>query len=198
MLDRNDYWQVAFVIAKGTGDEIRARGLDAVPRARSSASRPELADRVGRHHRLGRGEAADGPRRSPDDNGTSPDISRSATPRTRCRRSADSASTSRFRMRSRRPTCSGGRSRDGRVSDADLAEVQRRRERPVRVLQGFQTLRAEPVSEAGADVGSRRRPFRWIVRLMLRIPVLRDIPPRLIALGIDRPHIESPRHTADA
>jgi hypothetical protein len=32
----------------------------------------------------------------------------------------------------------------------------------------------------------------WLVRFALRIPVLRDIPPRMIALGIDRPHIESP------
>ena len=29
---------------------------------------------------------------------------------------------------------------EGRVTDADLAEVQRRRERPVRLLQAFQTL----------------------------------------------------------
>jgi hypothetical protein len=27
MLDRGDYWQCGFVIAKGTVDEIRARGI---------------------------------------------------------------------------------------------------------------------------------------------------------------------------
>ena len=32
----------------------------------------------------------------------------------------------------------------------------------------------------------------WMIRAVLRIPFLRDIPPRMIALGIDRPHVESP------
>ena len=45
MLDRNDYWQVAFVIPKGKGDEIRARGLDAF-RQDIVRVAPELADRV--------------------------------------------------------------------------------------------------------------------------------------------------------
>ena len=34
--------------------------------------------------------------------------------------------------------------------------------------------------------------YRPVIRLVLRIPFLRDIPPRMIALGIDRPHVESP------
>jgi len=30
------------------------------------------------------------------------------------------------------------------------------------------------------------------MRAVLATPFLRDIPPRMLALGIDRPHIESP------
>ena len=45
MLNRNDYWQVAFVIPKGKGDEIRSRGLDAFRRDIVRVA-PELADRV--------------------------------------------------------------------------------------------------------------------------------------------------------
>ena len=78
-----------------------------------------------------------------------------------------------------------------RVSDADLSEVQRRRERPVRIMQAFQTLVQnrflKPV------LASARPPsIPLLVRLLVRLPILRDIPPRLIALGIGRPHVESP------
>ena len=58
MLDRGDYWQVAYVIPKGKGDEIRPAGS---MRSAHDIVRvaPELADRVGRDSELGRGEAAD-------------------------------------------------------------------------------------------------------------------------------------------
>ena len=58
MLDRNDYWQVAFVIAKGTGDDIRARGLESFQRDITRVA-PELGDRVHEIRQLGRCEAAD-------------------------------------------------------------------------------------------------------------------------------------------
>jgi 2-polyprenyl-6-methoxyphenol hydroxylase-like FAD-dependent oxidoreductase len=45
MLDRGDYWQCAFVIAKGAFNQVLARGLDAF-RADIAAVAPELADRV--------------------------------------------------------------------------------------------------------------------------------------------------------
>ena len=45
MIDRNDYWQCAYVIAKGTADEVRARGLDAFRAALASIA-PVIADRV--------------------------------------------------------------------------------------------------------------------------------------------------------
>ncbi len=46
MLDREDYWQCAFVIAKGGIDAVQARGLDAF-RQRIAALEPFLSDRVG-------------------------------------------------------------------------------------------------------------------------------------------------------
>ena len=45
MLDRNDYWQCAFVIPKGGIDEVHARGLDAF-RAEIARLAPYLTDRV--------------------------------------------------------------------------------------------------------------------------------------------------------
>src|SRR5262249_61587042 len=46
LLDRGDYWQVGFVIAKGGAGALRAQGLDAF-RAELAETVPMLADRVG-------------------------------------------------------------------------------------------------------------------------------------------------------
>jgi 2-polyprenyl-6-methoxyphenol hydroxylase-like FAD-dependent oxidoreductase len=79
----------------------------------------------------------------------------------------------------------------GQVTDADLAGVQRRRDWPVRVLQGFQTVIQNRF--LGPALASAETPsIPLIVRLIARIPILRDIPPRLIAFGVGRPHVESP------
>jgi 2-polyprenyl-6-methoxyphenol hydroxylase-like FAD-dependent oxidoreductase len=45
MIDRGDYWQCAYVIPKGSLDEVKARGLDAF-RAAIAALAPQVADRV--------------------------------------------------------------------------------------------------------------------------------------------------------
>src|SRR4051794_36336285 len=44
-VDREDYWQAAFIVPKGSADEVRAAGLDAF-RARVAELAPWLADRV--------------------------------------------------------------------------------------------------------------------------------------------------------
>jgi 2-polyprenyl-6-methoxyphenol hydroxylase-like FAD-dependent oxidoreductase len=46
LIDRNDYWQCGFVIAKGSADAVRARGIEAF-RAEIVAIAPFLADRAG-------------------------------------------------------------------------------------------------------------------------------------------------------
>jgi len=46
MINRGDYWQCAFLIAKGGADEVRARGLE-VFRAAIVELMPNLYDRVG-------------------------------------------------------------------------------------------------------------------------------------------------------
>jgi hypothetical protein len=80
---------------------------------------------------------------------------------------------------------------DRSVTDAHLAEVQRRRERAVRLIQGFQGfVQTRFLQPALASTTVPRLP--WIVRAVLATPLLRDIPPRLLALGIDRPSVESP------
>jgi hypothetical protein len=61
----------------------------------------------------------------------------------------------------------------------------------VKFIQGFQGfVQARFLAPALASKTTPSIP--WIIKLVLRTPFLRDIPPRLMALGIDRPHVESP------
>jgi 2-polyprenyl-6-methoxyphenol hydroxylase-like FAD-dependent oxidoreductase len=189
MLDREEYWQVAFVFPKGKGDEIRARGLDAF-RADIVRVAPELADRVGglrswdevklltvkvdrllRWHRPGYLAIGDAAHAMSPVGGLGINVAI---------QDAIAAANVLWRPLS-----------EGRITDGVLAEVQSRRERAVRIFQAVQGfVQTRFLRPALMSTGTPSIP--WIVKLILRTPVLRDIPPRFIALGIDRPHVESP------
>lgn len=75
--------------------------------------------------------------------------------------------------------------KSGRVRLEDLAAVQRQREWPTRVIQAIQsTLQTRMIASALQMQGTLRIP--WFVRTFFRIPVLRDIPARLLAFGVTR------------
>ncbi|MFI6167008.1 FAD-dependent oxidoreductase [Nocardia sp. NPDC051052] len=79
----------------------------------------------------------------------------------------------------------------GTVSTRDLARVQRRRSLPTAVTQGIQRFlhaRAiQPALAGSVDIaGSPRAPRP--IRILRRIPVIRSIPPFLVARGIRPEH----------
>ena len=79
--------------------------------------------------------------------------------------------------------------KSGNITESSLAEVQHRREWPVRVIQRMQSvMQNNLLAKVLASEGSTRVP--WIVRLLVRIPILRDLPTRLIAFGPRRVHLE--------
>ena len=63
-----------------------------------------------------------------------------------------------------------------------LAAVQRRRELPTRLIQRFQALIQQQVL---APSLRSNEPFAppLLLRLLLRVPVLRNIPSRIVAFG---------------
>ncbi len=70
----------------------------------------------------------------------------------------------------------------GAVPEAALAEVQRRRERPTRIIQRMQgVVQHQIVRRALAGV---EFDLPWIAKVALRIPVLRDVPARIVAMGL--------------
>jgi 2-polyprenyl-6-methoxyphenol hydroxylase-like FAD-dependent oxidoreductase len=79
----------------------------------------------------------------------------------------------------------------GRVTLNDLKAVQRKREWPTRIIQGIQTQMQKRII-AGALLSQAHAPsIPWLVRLFFRIPWLRDIPARILALGVVRVRVEN-------
>jgi 2-polyprenyl-6-methoxyphenol hydroxylase-like FAD-dependent oxidoreductase len=78
---------------------------------------------------------------------------------------------------------------NGNVSLSDLAAVQKRREWPTRVIQAFQTFIQKRIIGTALNESA---PFRLplLLRLLLRLPGLRNLPARLIAFGPRRVRIE--------
>src|SRR2546421_1408573 len=70
----------------------------------------------------------------------------------------------------------------GKIRLRDLAEVQRQREWPTRIVQGFQNIIQRRVV---ANVVNSNEPVRVspLVRFLLKMPLLGTLPARLIAFG---------------
>jgi len=189
MLARGDYWQIAYVIRKGGAEAVRAAGLDAFHRDVISVA-PELSDRVTeirdwddvklltvkadrltRWHKPGYLAIGDAAHAMSPIGGIGINVA-----------IQDAVVAANVLWKPLR---------DGAVAETNLAEVQHRRERAVRVIQAFQsavqTRFLKPALES-----TRPLSFPLLVRLLARLPVLRDLPPRLVAFGISRPHVESP------
>jgi len=66
--------------------------------------------------------------------------------------------------------------------------VQRRREWPTRIIQAFQNLIQRRLV-SGALGATQRFRLPMVLRLMLSLPVLRNLPGRLIGLGVWRVHV---------
>jgi len=78
--------------------------------------------------------------------------------------------------------------KSGKVSEAELAEVQRQREWPTRVIQGMQSIMQRRLV-AGALSSQLAPKVPWQMRLLVRIPYLRDLPTKLIAFGARHVHL---------
>jgi len=74
------------------------------------------------------------------------------------------------------------------LDPSHLAAVQRRREWPTRIIQRLQALIQNRVLSATL---ASDRPFTppAFLRLLLRVPVLRDLPSRIVAFGIWPVHV---------
>lgn len=188
MLDRGDYWQCAYVIAKGSAERLKQAGI-APFRAQLARLMPFLADRV---HELA----------SVDDlkllTVGVERLEKWWKPGVLC--IGDAAHTMS-------PIGGVGVNiavqdavaaanilaeplRQGRLADADLAAVQARRRWPVRATQAMQVfLQNRMIAPTLAGTRPLRPP--WPVRLMNRVPLLQRLPARLLGLGVQPEHVKT-------
>jgi 2-polyprenyl-6-methoxyphenol hydroxylase-like FAD-dependent oxidoreductase len=81
--------------------------------------------------------------------------------------------------------------RRGAPTVEELAAVQRRREFPMRVIQGIQVLIQNRIITP--VLASKQRPAPPLaVKLLNWIPALRRLPARIVGLGVRPEHIQTP------
>jgi 2-polyprenyl-6-methoxyphenol hydroxylase-like FAD-dependent oxidoreductase len=79
------------------------------------------------------------------------------------------------------------------LTESDLGRVQRQREWPTRVMQRFQSLIQQQVLHRALHTAPGAQPYSppGIARLILSIPGLRTLPPKLVGFGLWPPHVKA-------
>jgi 2-polyprenyl-6-methoxyphenol hydroxylase-like FAD-dependent oxidoreductase len=188
MLDRGDYWQCAYVIAKGSAETVKAAGIEPF-RKRIVQLMPFLADRV---HELA----------------TVDDLKLLTVGVDRLEKwwkpgllcIGDAAHTMSplggvginiaVQDAVAAANILAGPLREGRLRDSDLQAVQERRRWPVRATQAIQVFLQNRVV---APTLAGTRPLRppWPVRLFSAMPFLRRIPARVLGMGVQPEHVKT-------
>ncbi len=188
-IDRDDYWQCAYVIAKGKIDEIKARGLDAF-RDNVASLAPILRPRIGdvriwddvklltvRIDRLTRwavpgllciGDAA---------HAMSPVGGVGVNLAVQDAVAAANLLFDKF-------------GKSGGPSLEDLEQVQRRRLFPARVTQTMQTVIQDNVINRALSGEDLKPPL--VARLITAMPWLQGLTARLLGIGVRPEHVHSP------
>jgi 2-polyprenyl-6-methoxyphenol hydroxylase-like FAD-dependent oxidoreductase len=80
---------------------------------------------------------------------------------------------------------------NGRISTDALHAVQSNRQWPVRIIQAFQTqIQKRVIAKALESREGQALHIPWFVRACTRIPIIRDLPARMIALGVGRVRVD--------
>jgi 2-polyprenyl-6-methoxyphenol hydroxylase-like FAD-dependent oxidoreductase len=190
LIDRGDYWQCAYVFAKGQAGQVRARGLDAF-RDEIARIAPPIAgqvaairswdevrlltvalDRLETWHKPGFLVIGDAAHAMSPIGGVGINVA------------VQEAVAAANNL--------AGPMAEGRDLDPLLPRVEKRRRLAVRAIQGFQRAAQKRIIEP--LLANPEAPVRppLPIRLLGRFPLLRRIPAAFIGFGIRPEHIRSP------
>ncbi len=184
--DRHDYWQLGLIILKGTYQQIRAAGLEQFRHLVAEAA-PVFADRVDelqewKQVSILSVEASRIPRWYRPGLLLIGDAAHVMSP--------VGGVGINYAIQDAVVTANilAGKLKYGVVRVQDLAKIQRQRELPTRIVQTFQDLLQRRVLAPVLNT-QQFSSVPLLARFLLRIPLVRAIPPRLIALGINPAHV---------
>ncbi|HEV2532898.1 FAD-dependent oxidoreductase [Phenylobacterium sp.] len=186
-IDRGDYWQCAYIIRKGGLDTVHARGLEAF-KAEVAIAEPSFTARLAEL-------------RSWDDvkllSVKVDRLERWSRPGLICIGDAAHAMSPiggiGINLAIQDAVAAANHLaaplREGRLSAADLAAVQARREPPTRITQAAQVFIQDRVIDRflGRD---RPTGVPWPLRLVTAVPFLRRFPARFVGLGARPEHVD--------
>jgi 2-polyprenyl-6-methoxyphenol hydroxylase-like FAD-dependent oxidoreductase len=187
-LDRGAQWQLGYVIRKGSYKQVQAAGIDAL-RESIAALDPALADRV---HEIQDWKqvsllsvAADRLKRWYKPGllviGDAAHVMSPAGGNGINYAIMDAVATANLLTEPLKA---------GRVTTADLARVQRRRELPTRIIQAIISGVQDRVINRALDPRSAfQLPLLFRLPLLRNLPLVRELPVRLIGFGIRREHV---------
>lgn len=187
LINRGEHYQCGFIIAKGTLDQLRARGLPAF-RDEIGGMVRHLKDRTGeiqswddvklltvrvnrlrQWHKPGLLLIGDAAHAMSPVGGTGINLA-----------IQDAVATANILA---------DKLRENRLEDADLARVQERREFPVKMTQRFQVMVQNNV--ISSVLGSTKElSVPMPLRILKAVPFLRRFPARLIGVGVRPEHVQ--------
>ncbi|MGA7972281.1 MAG: FAD-dependent monooxygenase, partial [Pseudolabrys sp.] len=193
MLNRTDYWQCAYLIPKDGYDKVKAKGLDAF-RGGIVAMSPFLSDRVQeitdwdhvklltvavdrlpRWHKPGLMLIGDAAHAMSPIGGVGVNLA-----------IQDAVASANILAEPLRA---------GKVTEATLAAIQKRREFPVRVTQKLQVFVQNKMIDK-VLYGSARPTQPLPVKFLQWFPVLQRLPARLVGMGVRPEHVHTPEMRA--
>ena len=195
LLNRNDYWQTAFVVPKGSDTKLRAQSIsslrDAVVRLApflsdrkdSIASWDKVStlavqvDRLVRWHKPGLLLIGDAAHAMSPIGGVGINLA--------IQDAVAAANTLAVPLRA------------GTVDETLLASIQERREMPVRVVQKVQLVLQNRIISPALEERDQPPRLPWLLRFLLKFRLVRNLPARLFGYGIRQEHVRTPELAGD-